>query len=183
MSISGDVGWLVRSRIVRVAMTVATVALALVSSVPDSDAAPFSSGEDPTIQDLQRQRDGVRRQKLAKATSVDALKSSEAEVSSALTVLTANVSSQRDLVEEAERSVAQASAEKEAAETAQEAKQAELDVITGQIRESAVEAFVKVASGDSSTGIDASDVNDIVQKKTLVGTRVSQQVSLTERFR
>lgn len=183
MSILGDVGWLVRSRSLRVAMAVAIVGLALVSSPPDSDATPLSRGEDSTIQELRRQRDEVRKQKLAKATSVDVLKSSEAEVSSALTVLTANVSSQRDLAEEAERLVAQAAAEKVSAETAQDAKQAELEAIASQMRESAVDAFVNMASGGRSTGIDASDANDIVQKKTLVGMRANQQVDLTEKFR
>ena len=95
----------------------AVAALSLLPTVAPAGAARRDDG--PSLQELQRRRDQVRREKAAQAGQVDALKGTDAEVSAALAALNANVSAQRDRVEEAERAVDQAESDKEAAETAQ----------------------------------------------------------------
>ncbi len=161
----------------------AALVVALVSSPvgPSAGSAPNDDGR--SLQELQRQRDQVRQQKAEKASSVDALEATDEEVSSALEALSVNVSIHRDRVEEAERAIEQNVADQATAEAAQASRQAELDVITAQMRESAVEAYVATASGGSFAGIAADDVNDLVKKKTLLGVRATQDIDLAERFR
>ena len=114
---------------------------------------------------------------------VNALEATDAEVSAALSALTSNVSAQQDRVEEAERAVTQATEEQQAAEAAQAEKQAELDEITAQMKESAVEAYVTMGSGDTFATLGSDDVNDAVKKRTLLSMRANQDIDLAERYR
>src|SRR5690606_13225001 len=114
---------------------------------------------------------------------VNALEATDAQVSSALTALNANVNAQQDRLEESERAVSQANADKAAAEQAQADKQAELDQITAQMKTSAVEAYVNMGSNDSFSTLGSSDINDTVNKRTLLAVKANENVDLTERFR
>ena len=136
-----------------------------------------------SIQQLQRQRDEVRQKKASQASQVNVLQASDAEVSAALSTLSSNVSAQQDRVEEAERAVAQATSEQKAAEAAQAQKQQELDEITAQMKESAVEAYVSMGSGDTFATLGADDINDAVNKRTLLSMRASKDIDLAERYR
>jgi hypothetical protein len=105
-------------------------------------------------------------------------------VAEALTALNANVNAQQDRLEEAERAVAQAQADQEAAEAAQAEKQAELDELTAQMKTSAVEAYVRMgSSSDALTTLGADDVNDAVNKRTLLSMRANENLDLVEKFR
>ncbi len=149
-------------------------------------ASPASAvrGQDgKSLQELQREREAVRQKKASQASQVNALEASDAEVSTALSALSANVSAQQDRVEEAERAVSQATAEQEAAEAAQAVKQAELDEITAQMKESAVEAYVSMGSGDTFSTLGSDDINDAVNKRTLLSMRASNDIDLAERYR
>ena len=149
-------------------------------------ASPASAvrGQDgKSLQELQREREAVRQKKASQASQVNALEASDAEVSTALSALSANVSAQQDRVEEAERAVSQATAEQEAAEAAQAVKQAELDEITAQMKESAVEAYVSMGSGDTFSTLGSDDINDAVNKRTLLSMRASKDIDLAERYR
>jgi peptidoglycan hydrolase CwlO-like protein len=160
-------------------------AVVAVSMLPlsTSTASAVRAQDGSSLQELQRKRDEVRREKAAQASEVNALEASDAEVSSALSALSANVSAQQDRVEEAERAVAQATAEQEAAEAAQAQKQKELDEITAQMKESAVEAYVSMGSGDSFATLGSDDINDAVNKRTLLSMRASKDIDLAERYR
>jgi peptidoglycan hydrolase CwlO-like protein len=149
-------------------------------------ASPASAvrGQDgKSLQELQREREAVRQKKASQASQVNALEASDAEVSTALSALSANVSAQQDRVEEAERAVSQATAEQEAAEAAQAVKQAELDEITAEMKESAVEAYVSMGSGDTFSTLGSDDINDAVNKRTLLSMRASKDIDLAERYR
>ena len=143
-----------------------------------------SAGKDDqtTLRELQQKRDSVRKQAASKASQVDALKASDAEVTAALNTLTSNVNAQRDKLEEAERAVDQAKADQAAAEAAQAAKQKELDDLVLKMNDSAVTSFISMDSSDTST-VNANDINDAVCKRTLMSVQASQNISLTEQFR
>jgi uncharacterized membrane protein YgcG len=162
----------------------AAVASALALSPLSPQPVGAARQQDGTsLQELQRQREEVRREKAAQASKVNALEASDAEVSAALSALTANVSAQQDRVEEAERAVAQATEEQEAAEAAQAQKQRELDEITAQMKLSAIEAYVSAGSGDVFATLGSDDINDAVNKRTLLSMRASKDIDLAERFR
>lgn len=145
---------------------------------------PAAAGRDngSSLRELQQKRDNVRKQAAAKAAQVDALKASDAEVATALQALTANVNSQRDKLDEAERAVAQAKADQAAAEAAQAAKQKELDSLLAKMNDSAVSSFISLDSSNTST-VNAQDINDAVYKRTLMSVQATQNISLAERFR
>ena len=147
--------------------------------------APVSAAptQDKTLAQLQKERDAVRQKKAAQASKVNALEATDAQVNAALTALNANVNAQQDQLEEAERAVSQANADKVAAETAQAEKQAELDEITAQMKSSAVEAYVNMGSNDSFSTLGSSDINDTVNKRTLLAVKANENVDLAERFR
>ena len=151
--------------------------------VSPAPAGAARGQEGGSIQQLQRERDEVRQKKAAQASQVNALEASDAEVTAALATLSSNVSVQQDRVEESERAVAQATAEQEAAESAQAQKQKELDGITAQMKESAVEAYVSAGSGDSYSTLGSGNINDAVNKRTLLSVRASKDIDLAERYR
>ena len=170
---------------IRFRATAAVAAAVAVSMMPVSTApaGAVRGQEGGSIQELQRERDAVRQKKSAQASQVNALEASDAEVTAALATLTSNVSVQQDRVEESERAVAQATEEQKAAEAAQAEKQQELDEITAQMKESAVEAYVSMGSGDSYSTLGSDDINDAVNKRTLLSVRASKDIDLAERYR
>ncbi len=166
-------------------MTAGVAAAVAVSMLPltmgSAEAARQQDGK--SLQQLQREREQVRQQKTSQASQVNALKASDSEVTSALSALSSNVSAQQDRVEEAERAVAQATSEQQAAEAAQAQKQQELDAITAQMKTSAVEAYVTAGSGDTFATIGSDDINDAVNKRTLLSMRAGKDQGLVEQFR
>ena len=161
----------------------ASVALIGTTALPASAATnAFSKDDNPSLAELQTQRAAVQQKAAGKASQVNALKASDAQVSSALSALNTNVNAQQDRLEEAERAVAQAQADQAAAEAAQTAKQSELDALTGQMKESAVDAYVSMGSANNiSVGTD--DINDTVNKRTLMSVRANEDIGLVEKFR
>ena len=161
----------------------ASVALIGTTALPASAAtSAFTKDDNPSLAELQTQRAAVQQKAAGKASQVNALKASDAQVSSALSALNTNVNAQQDRLEEAERAVAQAQADQAAAEAAQSAKQSELDALTGQMKESAVDAYVSMGSANNiSVGTD--DINDTVNKRTLMSVRANEDIGLVEKFR
>jgi len=163
----------------------ATAAMALIgaTSVPASaSSSALSKDNNPSLAELQSQRASVQKKAAGKASQVNALKASDAQVSSALTALNTNVNAQQDRLEEAERAVAQAQADQAAAEAAQAAKQAELDALTAQMKESAVDAYVSMGSANQ-IAVGSDDINDTVNKRTLMSVRTNENIGLVEKFR
>lgn len=132
---------------------------------------------------MQRRRAQVQAQRARQASQVNALEATDAEVSAALDALTANVNAQQDRVEEAERAVAQANADRTAAEQAQVQAQAELDALRERLRQSAVEAYVSMGSSEPLSTVGVDDINDAVNKRTIIAVRQNENVDLAERYR
>ncbi|MEX0766925.1 MAG: hypothetical protein WD029_00455, partial [Microthrixaceae bacterium] len=163
----------------------ATAAMALVgtSALPASAAnGALSKDDNPSLSELQSQRAAVQQKAAGKASQVNTLKASDAQVSSALSALNTNVNAQQDRLEEAERAVAQAQADQAAAESAQAAKQTELDALTAQMKESAVDAYVSMGSANTIS-VGTNDINDTVNKRTLMSVQANEDIGLVEKFR
>jgi peptidoglycan hydrolase CwlO-like protein len=161
------------------AATAIAAALALLPlPVPTAGAAPAQE----SLSELQRKREAVRKEAAAQANQVDALKASDAEVSSALSALNANVNAQQDRLEESERAVVQAQDEQAAAELAQAAKQAELDALTVKMKDSAVSAYVSMGTSNNIS-VNTDDINDAVNKRTMMSLKANESVTLIEEFR
>ncbi len=172
-----------RTRLFVALAATASVALIGTTALPASAAtSAFTKDDNSSLAELQTQRAAVQQKAAGKASQVNALKASDAQVSSALSALNTNVNAQQDRLEEAERAVAQAQADQAAAEAAQSAKQSELDALTGQMKESAVDAYVSMGSANNiSVGTD--DINDTVNKRTLMSVRANEDIGLVEKFR
>jgi len=167
------------ARVLAATAIAAAVAL-LPLPVPSAGAAPSQNGS--SLAELQRKREAVRKEAAAQAGQVNALKASDAEVTSALSALNANVNAQQDRLEEAERAVVQARDEQAAAELAQAAKQAELDALTVKMKDSAVSAYVSMGTSNNIS-VSTDDINDTVNKRTMMSLKANESVTLIEEFR
>ncbi len=159
----------------------AAISLA-VALVPATPAAAQEDGGS-SLAELQKKRDAVRAQKAAKASEVNGLKATDAQVSAALSALDAQVNAQQDRVEEAQRAVSQAESERSAAESAQARTQQELDDLRARMKTSAVEAYVTMGSSDPMSGVGVDDVNDAVNKRTLLSVQANENTDVVEQFR
>jgi peptidoglycan hydrolase CwlO-like protein len=163
-------------------IALATLTALLVAHLPSpASAAPLDNGS--SLQEMQRARDEVRSKKAVQATQVNALEASDAEVTEALNALNEEVRVQQDRVEEAERALEQAEADRAAAEKAQADAQAQLDALSGDIKRSAVEAFVNIGSTDPISTVGTDDVNVAVNKRMLLDVRATESLDLVEKFR
>ncbi len=162
----------------------AVLVAALVASLL---SATVASADDPgggsSLQDLQRKRDQVRSQKATKAAEVDGLKATDAKVTSALSALDAQVNAQQDRVEEAQRAVAQAEADRRTAEQAQADAQSDLDALRTRMRTSAVQAYISMGSSDPMAGVAVGDVNDAVTKRAFLSVQANENADIVEQFR
>lgn len=166
----------------RSVVTLATVVATVLVPGVFTPASAATADRDPSISQLQRQRQKVRQDAAAKAAQVNTLKASDAEISTALKALDVNVNAQRDRLEEAERAVDQAKADQAAAEAAQAAKQKELDDLISKLKESAVSSYISMGTAGSVT-VSSDDINDTVNKRTLMSVKASESISLAEQFR
>lgn len=146
-----------------------------------------ASGQDPqgtkTLEELRREREEVRAREAAQAGAVDALQADDAQAKAALAALNADVRAQQDRVEEAERAVARAEADQAAAEAAERQAQAELDSVHQELRTSAVDAYVSMGAQRPVSGVGVKDVNDAVNKRTLLEFQAGESADLIEDYR
>ena len=170
------------TRRLRLALGTSAVA-ALLLGLPAAASGDNPSSGAQSLQQLQRKRDEVRSQKAEQAGKVDALKATDAQVTDALNALNADVNAQQGRVEESERAVTAAEADRSAAEQAQAQAQAELDKIKVDLRESAVQAYVSLGSSEPISSVGVDNVNDALNKRTLLSVKANANIDLVERYR
>ncbi|MFM7068674.1 MAG: D-alanyl-D-alanine carboxypeptidase family protein [Actinomycetes bacterium] len=165
-----------------IAVAIALIAALLAIAAPQSAGA---TGQDnpSSISQLQARRDAIRRQRAAKASQVNAFKATERQVSGALSALSANVSAQRARLEEAQRRVKQAKSDQSAAEAAQNKALRELQRLKVDLRSSAVDAYVNMGSASGMSSLGAKNINDAVNRRTLLSVQANQNIDLVERYR
>jgi peptidoglycan hydrolase CwlO-like protein len=161
----------------RAALRVLVVVLAVgIVSMPAISSANRAE-DDPA-----RERERVRAQRAQVASQVDALRATDAEIEQALISLNANVRGQEALHADAVRAAAEAQEAHEAAVAAVEAKTAEIEVLREQIREFAVEAFIRPPSDDALTALDADSPSDAAEKKALLELQSEYDGDLLDRL-
>ncbi len=168
---------------IRRPVTLSLVLTAAVLSMPVAPASAAPSQDGSSLSELQAKRAEVRSEKASQAGQVNALEATDAEVTAALDALSAQVEAQKDKVEEAERVLGQAEADRQAAEEAQAAAQTELDALSSDIKQSAVEAYVNIGSTDPVATVATDNINDAVNKRMLLDSRATGSQDLVERFR
>jgi LAS superfamily LD-carboxypeptidase LdcB len=137
------------------------LAAALVS-VPAISSAE-RAGSNPSAE-----REAVRAKKAKVATQVDALKSTDAQVSAALDALQANVKGQEALLAEANRAAVEAERAFTEATAAVQAKSVEIEKLREEVRKFAVQAFVHPPSDDAMAALNSSNLDEAAQKQTLL---------------
>jgi peptidoglycan hydrolase CwlO-like protein len=161
----------------RAALRVLVVVLAVgIVSMPAISSANRAE-DDPA-----RERERVRAQRAQVASQVDALRATDAEIEQALISLNANVRGQEALHADAVRAAAEAQEAHEAAVAAVEVKTAEIEVLREQIREFAVEAFIRPPSDDALTALEADSPSDAAEKKALLELQSEYDGDLLDRL-
>jgi hypothetical protein len=164
----------------------AIVAAASVVWLPSAGAAPLKpkpSAGDAKLRELQAKRDQLRSAKAKSASSVNALKASDAEIQAALSDLSNNIEGQSSLLEESQRAVATAEAEQAAAEASESAAVSELATLKTSIKDQAIRAFVDGPTDDTLDLLSADSLADASREKTLRSLQVSNALDATERYR
>ncbi len=161
----------------------ACIAVAALTTVvvPIADAA--TADNPSSISELQAKRAAVRRQRASQAARVNALKATDQQVSGALSALDANVNAQQSRLEETERAVRQAESDQTAAEKAQTKALKELDQLKVDLRSSAVDAYVSMGSSAGMSSLGSGNINDTVNRRTLLSVQANSNIDLVERYR
>ena len=162
-------------------LVLAAMLLVLTPAVPAAWAAPADARD--TVRQLQKQRDDVRRQRARQASQVDALKATNSEITNALNDLSANVSAETDLLEEAKRAVTQAEAEASQARENESTAAAELITLKDRIRSQAVEAYVSSGSDETVSVLSMTSLSDASSRKTIYEVRAAKSLDDIERYR
>jgi hypothetical protein len=153
-----------------VALAVALVSAPLLGSAQQGSGNPSA------------ERERVRAQKAQVASQVDALQATDAQVSQALADLQANVAGQEALYAEAQRAAVQAEQALQEANAAVAAKTAEIEILREEIRDFAVEAFVRPPSDDALAALDSDDPGEAAEKRALLELQNTNDADLLDRL-
>jgi LAS superfamily LD-carboxypeptidase LdcB len=140
-------------------IVVAAIGIVFSPAISDASRAPT----DPS-----RERERVRAQRAELAGQVDVLRATDREVSQALAALDANVRGQQALHAEAVRAAEEAERAHTEALAAVRAKTAEIEVLKEQVREFAVEAFIRPPAEDALAAMEADNLSDAAEKRALL---------------
>ena len=158
-------------------MKVLGALLAAALAMSPSPSIAERAGGNPSAE-----RAKVRAEQANLASEVDVLTATDAELSSALDALQANVVGQEAQLAEANRAAAEAEAALADALAAVKAKTAEIDLLRDQIREFAVQAFVHPPSDDAMEALDTADPGEAAQKRALLEVRSINDADLLDRL-
>ena len=144
---------------------VTVLASVTMSSVP-AGAAPVKVDPASEAKRLGSEREQVRAQRASKATQINALRADDDKVSAALSDLSKNVSSQQDLLLEAQNGVRDS--ERQAKEAEQRAKEAgtKLGSLRDGLADRAAQAFVTMPSHSFGAASEDSSPNQLMTRRT-----------------
>jgi hypothetical protein len=147
-----------------------------------ASGSPISSAAQ-NLQNLQAQRDRVRAQKAQKASSVNALQASDGQITSALTALSAQVDSQTQELEDAQRGIQQAEADVTAASQAETEAGQRLDALRASMKEQAISAYINVPGEQDWSILSDSDPTLAMSRRTLMEFQTGRNLDAAEEFR
>jgi hypothetical protein len=133
--------------------------------------------------DPRAERAGVRAKKADLASQVDALQASETEVDEALQSLDDNVRGQQAAYSDADRAAGEAEREAADARRAEQAKQAEIEVLRDKVATFAVDAYVKPPNDDFLESFEANDASEAMQRKALLEMQSGRDTDVLDELR
>lgn len=169
-------------RRVRLAAALAVTGV-LAATMPTAPIASGAPAQSTSLEDLQKKRDEIRSQKAQKASEVDALQASDAEIKAALTDLNANIAGMATLLEEAKREVSAAEQQEQAALDAEVAAQKELDNLRGAMKQQAINQFTSSHQDETLSLISANEISEATTRKTFFDIRFQRDADTVQRFR
>jgi hypothetical protein len=160
-------------------VTVALAALFVVLALGSTGLpARADSSNDPRAE-----RDTVRAKKADLASQVNALHASDTEVDQALQALDDNVRGQQAAYSDAERAASEAEREAVDARAAEEAKQAEIEVLRDKVATFAVDAYVKPPADTFLESFEATDASEAMQRKALMELQSGRDTDVLDELR
>jgi len=145
--------------------------------------SPPKAPAQPSLKELQQQREAVRSKKAAAASQVNVLSATDQELTQALSDLSDDVNTQTSLAEDAQKAQAQAEADAATAQTALDASEAELVVLRGDIKNEAIEAYINATDKNEWSILSGDSPNDALNRATILSERSSASMDSAERFR
>ncbi len=142
-----------------------------------------TSGAAQNLRSLQSQRDKVRSQKAQKASSVNALKASDGQITAALSALGNQVDSQTQELENAQRGVQQAEADATAAAQAEADAGSRLTSLRNSMREQAISAYINVPGEQDWSLLSDDDPTVAMSRRTLMEFQTGRNLDAAEEFR
>ncbi|MCC6437799.1 MAG: M15 family metallopeptidase [Acidimicrobiales bacterium] len=141
--------------------------------------APSTTAK-PSLADLQKQRDEVRRKKAAVAGQVDGLKVDASEAAKALGALDDNVAAVQREYDDAQADVDAAQGAADQAKAAKEASSARITELEQAVRRAAVRSYVNGGVTNSLLLSDLTDAADAIRRQTLMGVAAGDTVNLVD---
>jgi hypothetical protein len=138
---------------------------------------------DAQSKDPAAQRREVQRQRAKKASEIDTLKATDAELDKALDEVNANVRSEAVAAARAEDEAERAAAAALAAQEAERRTQAEIDVLRDEIRELAIESYMR---GDLPTKVrpdGAASITEVARAQVFIDSVVGKRTDLTDELK
>ena len=149
----------------------ALIALACVLAV---GIAPSGAAPGAPL-DSRSERERVRQEQAAAAAELDVLRATNDEVSAALDALNADVAGEEAALADARRAAEAAEAALAEARAREAQTQADIDALRGTLRNAAVEAYINAGDfGGTVAVLRSDDIDDAVQRRSLVDLRASQ---------
>ncbi len=145
--------------------------------------APPKAPSQPSLRDLQQQRESVRSKKADAASQVNVLQATDQELTQALSDLSDNLNTQTALAEDAQKAQAQAETDAAAAQTALDTSEAELVVLKGDIKNEAIEAYINASDQNGWSILSGDNPNDALNRATILAERSSSSMDSAERYR
>jgi LAS superfamily LD-carboxypeptidase LdcB len=163
-------------------LPVVSLAILVTPVAAGASGQPISKAAQ-NLRNLQTQRDQVRAQKAQKASSVNALKATDGQITSALTALSAQVDSQTQELEDAKRGVQQAEADVTAAEQAEADASHRLNALRASMKEQAIAAYINVPGEQDWSILSDSDPTLAMSRHTLMEFQTGRNLDAAEEFR
>lgn len=150
-----------------------------VAGGPRAAAAP----SDAKTRELEQQRREVEERKAAAAREIDALRASDAQLNQALETLTGQVRYQEASLASARQAAAAAEAYARKLREQQERTETRLRDLRGQLRDVAVDAYMRGPSANLGIALAARDVGDAVRRQQFARIVANRQSEVADGLR
>jgi peptidoglycan hydrolase CwlO-like protein len=158
------------------------LALACVVILVLAGAGPASAADSKTRQ-LQEKRREIERKKAAAAAEVDVLRASDEKLEQALMALNRNVRAQEANVASARQAAAVAADEASKVKAEQEQTRSRLGTVRTQMKEVAVDAYMRGPNRGIEVAFGAKDLQEATQRRQMLDVVTNRQSTVADELR